>query len=267
MKVASPAHGFAFDSAPSSPRRPDDLIDLIHCCCTSAPSSPIRAAAIYEHLCTHGQLLRPPPLTSGVPFIWEEKPGTPKSHAGRSRTQVDSLFEEGHLIPPLKLPPRLQYPAIDDQSGVTSSPRARGLWTSGGNQQRRGTGEAELDPFTIAMVEATREAGPTTTSTFLGQSKRAKWKLRELLLFRGASSDIKYTLLSSSSSSNKKVAADDVARKELEANGEDCCGEERAADEEIEKKIKKTALRQRQGLLSCIRFNPGGHCYNSSRVR
>ncbi|WOL08775.1 hypothetical protein Cni_G17528 [Canna indica] len=276
MKVVIPvqdinygAMATAYDSAPSSPKHiiDDDSYDL-YCHCTSAPTSPTRAAAIYEHF-----------STSGVPFNWEEKPGTPKSHlvdghSGDERrfpfgrpekveAAEDETVEQKGVLPVLKPPPRLQFPATDDRSSVASSsprsPRPRGFWPSG-HQRKGGEGEEELDPFTVAMMKATGEKVPPPHPSFVSSSTRggsSKWRLRELLLFRSASRDFlsKYAMLSSSS--NKKVTA-------LEARNAD---EAAIAEEEEEELKKKTALRHRQGLLSCIRFRSGGHVYPFRRSR
>ncbi|XP_074560071.1 uncharacterized protein LOC141816132 [Curcuma longa] len=178
-------------SAPSSPKRGTRMVFDLFYHYNSAPTSPTRAAsAVYAHLAADA--LPPPPsaLSSGVPFDWEEKPGTPKSRGSPSNNDdhdgfafdfggrcgggqqgsladADELFEEGK-IRPLKPPPRLQYPA--EVGSVASSPRSpkpisRGLWSPRGRSD-----DFQFDPFTAAMVETTRESSgkwrkdPTATS-------------------------------------------------------------------------------------------------------
>ncbi|RZS23199.1 hypothetical protein BHM03_00056076 [Ensete ventricosum] len=270
-------------SAPSSPKHSDDPF-VLDCHCTSAPASPTHAAAVYARFCGDG-CLPPSPCShaSRVPFVWEEKPGTPKSHFSSSGedvngdklrfafglrgektgTRVDDgqLFEEGRA-PPLKPPPRLQYPTLEDGVSVTSSPRSprspglRGLWSAG--HQGKGGAEEELDPFTIAMMEATRDRSGSekaTASSFADRAKggaSSKWRLRELLLFRSASRELlgRYTFLSSSSSSSSSSS---------NANfGSTHCHNSSHEDGAASGELKKTnALRHRQGLLGRIRFR--GH--------
>ncbi|CAL9180534.1 unnamed protein product [Musa hybrid cultivar] len=289
MKVVASVQEFDFGtvttvpygSAPSSPKHSDDPFAL-YCRCTSAPTSPTHAAAVCARFCGSGCLPPSPSShTSRVPFVWEEKPGTPKSHFSspgeddngdklrfalglrgkKTGTTVDDgqLFEEGRA-PPLKPPPRLQYPTLDDGVCVTSSPRSprpprlRGLWSSG--HQGKGGAEEELDPFTIAMMEATRDrpgSEKATASSFANRAKggaSSKWRLRELLLFRSASRELlgRFTFLSSSSSSNANFVS---------THGHNSSHEDGAASEELK---KTTAPRHRQGLLSRIRFR--GYPFN-----
>ncbi|KAG1366604.1 hypothetical protein COCNU_13G003940 [Cocos nucifera] len=222
MEVLVPLQDFNFDStsttpyvsAPSSPKRFGDPFDL-HCHYTSAPSSPTRAAAIYAHfntMSTNNSLrLSSSSPSSAIPFVWEEKPGTPKAcspvastdpfdfafdfsgqldRAGMTPTLLtaDELFEEGK-IRPLKLPPRLQYPVMDDnRSSVASSPRSprspkpKGLCSP--HHRGRGRKGEEFDPFTAAMVEATRERGreraPTAPSIASSRSRKGSRSLSPL---------------------------------------------------------------------------------------
>ncbi|CAL9761934.1 uncharacterized protein LOC103986720 [Musa acuminata AAA Group] len=282
MEVVAPVRDLHFAStytspsvsAPSSPKRVGHHFDFFHHY-TSAPTSPSRASAIYSHFNAMDPL-PPPPSAGGVPFDWEETPGTPKSRGSPAKdekgdvfdfafdfgdkeglpmlTTADELFEEGK-IRPLKPPPRLQYPAAGDRSSVASSPRARGLWSP--RHRGRSAGGEEFDPFTAAMVEATkdrrRERTPTpppvssSTSPTLksGGGGSKKWRLRDLLLFRSASEGRatgnrskdplrKYTLLSSTSS--KKVVAEDAKHSSFRST--------------------ETPLPYRQGLFGCLRFNP-----------
>ncbi|CAL9101585.1 unnamed protein product [Musa textilis] len=292
MKVVASAQEFDFGSvtavpygsAPSSPKHSDDPF-VVYCHCTSAPTSPTHAADVYARFCGNGCLPpSPSSQTSRVPFVWEERPGTPKSHFSSSGeddngdklrlalglrekktgTTVDDgqLFEEGRA-PPLKPPPRLQYPTLNDGVSVTLSPRSprsprlRGLWSAG--HQGKGGVEEELDPFTIAMMEATRDGSRSekaTSSSFANRAKggaSSKWRLRELLLFRSASRELlgRYAFLSSSSSSSSSNA------NLGSTHGHNSSHEDGAATEELK---KTTALRHRQGLLSRFRFR--GYPFN-----
>lgn len=313
--MAAAVESFPFDgracsspyvSAPSSPKRGARMAFDLFCHYNSAPTSPTRGTStVYAHFA--GDALPPPPsaLSYGVPFDWEEKPGTPKSRGspnnddhdgfafdfggrcggGRqgSLADADELFEEG-MIRPLKPPPRLQYPA--EVGSVALSPRSpkpitRGLWSPRGRSD-----DFQFDPFTAAMVEATRESSgkwrrdPTDTSfsrlrSFLtaapnssvsevtaaspclpnrsatgsdGGSKR--WRLRDLLLFRseseGGSAQNKYTLLSS----DEKMAAEDDKNASFQST------DSRRVKSSVELR-KKTAwlYRRQQGIFGCLRFN------------
>ncbi|XP_017699499.2 uncharacterized protein LOC103711986 [Phoenix dactylifera] len=226
MEVVVRFQDFHFDStsstpyvsAPSSPKRFGDPFDL-YCHYTSAPSSPTRAAAIYAHFNTmsanNSLRLSSTSPPSAIPFDWEEKPGTPKARSTAAAdtdhdfdfafdfsgqldeagmppalTAADELFEEGK-IRPLKPPPRLQYPVMDDRSSVTASslrsprsPKSKGLW-SPRHRGRGGKGE-EFDPFTAAMVEATRERGRERAPTSLAiPSSRSRKGSRSLSPLRG----------------------------------------------------------------------------------
>lgn len=180
MEVVVPAvSDFHFDScasspyvsAPSSPKRfgrsgSSDPFDYYYHY-ASAPTSPSRVASILA--------------SSSVPFDWEETPGTPRppksddaddfafDFSGQLEkgvplpdlTAADELFEEGMIRPlKLKLPPRLYNLRLDDNmTSVAPSPRSpkspnRALWSP------RARGKVgNDDPFTAAMVEATRERG------------------------------------------------------------------------------------------------------------
>ncbi|XP_010939770.1 uncharacterized protein [Elaeis guineensis] len=227
MEVLVPLQDFHFDSttttpyisAPSSPERFGDPFDL-YCHYTSAPTSPTRAAAIYAHvntISTNNSLrFSSSSPSSAIPFDWEEKPGTPKARSSAATTGHDStdpfdfafdcsgqldkaagmtptlltadeLFEEGK-IRPLKLPPRLQYPVMEDRSSVASSPRSprspkpKGLWSP--LHRGRGRKGEEFDPFTAAMVEATTERGrdraPTSPSFASSRSRKGSRSLSPL---------------------------------------------------------------------------------------
>lgn len=234
-------------SAPSSP--PDHFSDFTtnssifefkHHRHVSAPNSPKSSAAIYAALRKTAAATRGGRYSS-IPFDWEEKPGTPKSptfnenyddfdfdfsfgFSGRHIDKVaqplpaspgkaasfvaaDELFEFGK-IRPLKPPPRLYSPVMGEQA--PKSPRNGGFLSPlrrGRNQRGK-----ELDPFALAMVEATRSRRVSRSlSPFKGRDKAGSfptpasspprnpppmvekcgrgWKcrLKELLLFRSSS--------------------------------------------------------------------------------
>ncbi|CAL1396149.1 unnamed protein product [Linum trigynum] len=141
---SSPGGGMGFDfndarplpflSAPASPRRFGDLT-------LSAPTSPGRVAEFYrsfENFSLMGEYVEQSD-DGGVPFHWEEKPGTPKSpkklpsfndqdfafdfsaDSEMSSLTADELFDDGK-IRPLKLPPRMQVEEI--KSPLVHSPRS-----------------------------------------------------------------------------------------------------------------------------------------------
>ncbi|CAN1197446.1 hypothetical protein LINPERPRIM_LOCUS15223 [Linum perenne] len=143
---SSPGRGMGFDfndarplpflSAPASPRRFGDFT-------LSAPSSPSRVAEFYrsfEDFSIMGQYRDDEDDQNGVPFNWEERPGTPKSpkklpsfkdedfafdfsaDSEKDSLPADELFDGGK-IRPLKLPPRLLQ-VEDVKSPLLSSPKS-----------------------------------------------------------------------------------------------------------------------------------------------
>ncbi|CAI0558254.1 unnamed protein product [Linum tenue] len=123
------ARPLPFLSAPASPRRFGDLT-------LSAPTSPGRVADFYRSFENFSEY-----DGGGVPFHWEEKPGTPKSPKKlpsfkdedfafdfsadleeSSLTAADELFDGGK-IRPLKLPPRLLQ-VEEIKSPLIHSPRS-----------------------------------------------------------------------------------------------------------------------------------------------
>ncbi|CAN0922233.1 hypothetical protein LINGRAHAP2_LOCUS32985 [Linum grandiflorum] len=135
---SSPGRGMGFDfndarplpflSAPASPRRFGDFT-------LSAPTSPSRVAEFYRSFQQYRE-----DDQNGVPFHWEERPGTPKSprklpsfkdedfafdfsaDMEKESLHADELFDGGK-IRPLKLPPRLLQ-VEDVKSPLLSSPRS-----------------------------------------------------------------------------------------------------------------------------------------------
>ncbi|KAL0909317.1 hypothetical protein M5K25_020170 [Dendrobium thyrsiflorum] len=252
MEVVVPVPEFHFHtamntpyiSAPSSPPNhftdSSSFFEFHHSHHVSAPSSPTSSAAIYAAFRRTAAATRGS-RHSSIPFDWEEKPGTPKSasfdqkeddfdfdfsigFSGRNMDKLsqlppaspgkvaslvaaDELFEFGK-IRPLKPPPRLYSPVMGEQgpksprSGGFLSPLRRG-------RNRRGK---ELDPFVIAMVEATKSRRESRSlSPFGGRGKVGRfltpvsspprnpapmaekggrgwmYRLKELLLFRSSS--------------------------------------------------------------------------------
>ncbi|KAJ6675765.1 hypothetical protein OIU85_011877 [Salix viminalis] len=173
LEVAIPAPGMDFDfnearplpflSAPSTPKRFGDYT-------LSAPTSPSRADDFYSYF---DSLIDGNEDGAGIPFHWEERPGTPKSPRATTDTSTeddfafdfsagsekeslsaDELFYGGK-IRPLKLPPRLQ---VDDSAqrippSSPSSPMQKGkkMIREAFSPRKK----KDLDPFATA-VENTR---------------------------------------------------------------------------------------------------------------
>ncbi|CAL9753182.1 unnamed protein product, partial [Musa acuminata subsp. burmannicoides] len=174
----------------------------------------------------------------GVAFGWEEKPGIPK-WLSFSKT-LEKAPE------PLKLPPRLYFPRRDDgadsATSTSQSPRHHGskMFRSRPNQGRK-----ELDPFTIAMMEATRDV-PGSDDTHASSSKKWPWK----------------KILSLGILSNKKERADSTKTDAVfgstqshdSAHGIESTTEGKAQEE----LTRANSIVLRQGQLSCIPFGRGG---------
>ncbi|XP_062228369.1 uncharacterized protein LOC133926443 [Phragmites australis] len=176
-----------------------------------------------------------------VPFDWEERPGTPKAGLGgtaasdsdfefgtlvdktapaENLTTADELFEKGKIRPlkpqlwtadePVdksKIRPLKPPPGLLDGGSVVSSPRSpmarAGMW-SPRRRGRVGSG-VDFDPFTAALLEATKApspldgkeangggapGSPPMKSTARPASRSAgwrRWRLSDLLLFRSSS--------------------------------------------------------------------------------
>lgn len=147
MEVMVPLQSMDFDfnsarttpypTAPSTPRRVGEYY-------FSAPTSPRHLTDFYREF---DELLIKnngggSSSSAEVPFDWEEKPGTPKSHKGsismfeddfafdvsgvlqRTSLSAEELFDGG-VIKPLKPPPRLQLPTRED--GYYSGQKSPGL--------------------------------------------------------------------------------------------------------------------------------------------
>ncbi|CAK7347593.1 unnamed protein product [Dovyalis caffra] len=143
LEVAVPAPGMDFDfnearplpflSAPSTPKRFGDYT-------LSAPTSPSRVAEFYSYF--DSLVDDSNEETTGVPFRWEERPGTPKSPRATTNSNneddfafdfsakleekslsADELFDGGK-IRPLKLPPARLQAEDSTQRSPRSSPRS-----------------------------------------------------------------------------------------------------------------------------------------------
>lgn len=199
VPLPPPPVDFNFDSncsspymtAPSSPQRIGNIF-------FSAPTSPTRASLSFFHdLRNDDELPRHSSASSSVPFLWEEKPGVPKSNNNsqvvddgienedfefnfsgqleRTPLSADELFDGGK-IRPLKLPPRLQSgdglssPASNSN---LSSPRSRI------SQGKRIVQEAfsprsqkrDFDPFAAAMEETRKSEGSLQNQTNRGRER------------------------------------------------------------------------------------------------
>ncbi|XVE93331.1 hypothetical protein REPUB_Repub01dG0182800 [Reevesia pubescens] len=169
--VPVPAMDFNFDStssspyitAPSSPQRFGNLF-------LSAPTSPTRISSFYRELNDLSSHVTN--SSSGVPFQWEEKPGTPKrkgfdgrvvdkedqsinndddddecedfefnfsGHLERTSLSADELFDGGK-IRPLKPPP-----GYEQFLSTVSSPRS---------PKSRAFRKKDLDPFEAAIEKS-----------------------------------------------------------------------------------------------------------------
>ncbi|URE00174.1 hypothetical protein MUK42_19841 [Musa troglodytarum] len=274
---------------------PEELLDHpfnMYSRCTSAPASSASAGSTYAHL---SHLICPPsesPATFGVPFNWEEKPGTPKcefnfrndnrcsefdfdfgfrgnQYEPPAVAATDEVFEKKRILP-LKPPPRLYFQSVDNGGGATSSqrpprpPRTRRLWSF--RHQSKLSEEEEEDPFTVAMVEATRESSGKDKDpvSFLAKGVVCrKWRFRGLLPRRCPSNKHpgKYALLSSSSaSSNQKIGAMEMRNEGVgstqshDSVHKTHCTAEGEASKELKKKSRKD-------LLNFIGFHAGGRKY------
>ncbi|KAI3439701.1 uncharacterized protein J3R85_004542, partial [Psidium guajava] len=170
-------------SAPSTPKRFGDPY-------FSAPTSPARVADFYREFDEFSAKNVSDPSSScsaAVPFVWEEKPGTPKSpqpkafgrgpvdfkddgddgfnfafdlskDSERQSLSAEELFDGGK-IRPLKHPPRLH----SDRSVLT--PPKSPLAPSPKNQRSQARGvlspraRKESDPFEAAIENVGRSAG------------------------------------------------------------------------------------------------------------
>ncbi|KAI0498536.1 hypothetical protein KFK09_019424 [Dendrobium nobile] len=232
---------------------------------TSAPSSPTRAAAaIYPH------------FSSDFSFSSGDTPEI---------STADKLFEKGK-IRPLHHPPPIAA-ASSPQSGERGR-RKNSPASNFGNRSRetRSLSPLRNHSFFIQNSTFTSSSSSATATAGVGGGNW-KWRLKDLLLFRSASEGRatgrgsrdplrKYTLLSSftsfSSKSKKKGEEEEDSKCGSFRSTESCGGSMRraggqpASAHEIHytanraaagEKRKKTPLPyQRQGLFSCLQFNP-----------
>ncbi|XP_010059763.1 uncharacterized protein LOC104447754 [Eucalyptus grandis] len=177
-------------SAPSTPKRFGDYF-------FSAPTSPARVADFYREFAEFSSENLSDPSSSSscsatVPFVWEEKPGTPKSpqpktfgrepvdykddgddgfnfafdlskDSERQSLSAEELFDGGKIRPlkhPLKHPPRLQSnrsALTPPRSPLAPSPKSPRLQARGRSSSRA---RKESDPFEAAIENARRSAEP-----------------------------------------------------------------------------------------------------------
>ncbi|CAL9161575.1 unnamed protein product, partial [Musa hybrid cultivar] len=146
----------------------------------------------------------------------------------------------------LKPPPRLYFPRTDDgadsATSTSQSPRHHGskMFRSRPNQGRK-----ELDPFTIAMMEATRDV-PGSDDTHASSSKKWPWKK---ILSLGILSDKKER-----ADSTKTDAVFGSTHSHDSAHGIESTTEGKAQEE----LMRANSIVLRQGQLSCIPFGRGG---------
>ncbi|KAG0471581.1 hypothetical protein HPP92_016127 [Vanilla planifolia] len=158
-------------------------------CYSSAPSSPTAASppamfASFRHsysVAYDGEEKSGKTTLGGAnacEFAFEAN-GRQRGKVDRSALDADKLFEMG-MIRPLKLPPRLYAPVMGERrSKSPPSNRVRIL-----SPICRGGGDfgKEIDPFAIAMVEATRDRGRDNHALFRSESRKVSTSLSP---FRG----------------------------------------------------------------------------------
>ncbi|KAL1534677.1 hypothetical protein AAHA92_30831 [Salvia divinorum] len=185
VMMPSPARDFNFDSASTTPYM-------------SAPSSPQRIGSFFYSAPTSSTR-----ISAGIPFLWEEKPGTPKSShlstaassnygdADQDLDDADFAFDfSGHLstaaslpadelfhagkIKPLKPPPRHHYdPNL--QSSPKSPRSPRNIFSP------RHKPRDDVDPFTAALEHTRKD---TTDRRGRDRNSRNKGSSRSLSPFR-----------------------------------------------------------------------------------
>ncbi|THU66959.1 hypothetical protein C4D60_Mb05t19660 [Musa balbisiana] len=192
--------------------------------------------------------LKPPPRL----YFSRRDDGTGSASSSKTLDEVpevaadDEVLDEECILQPLKLPPRLYFPRTDDRAGCATStsqpPRHHGskMFKSRPNQGRK-----ELDPFTIAMMEATRDV-PGSDDTHASSSKKWPWK----------------KILSLGILSNKKERADSKKTDAVFGSTHSHDSEhgmesttEGAAQAEL---MRANSIVLRQGQLSCIPFGRVG---------
>ncbi|XP_044510233.1 uncharacterized protein LOC123228834 [Mangifera indica] len=189
MIPSVPAMDFDFNSARSSPflsapTSPNRFGEYLF---TSAPTSPSRISQFYGEFDNDEH-------SSAVPFVWEEKPGTPKSQSPsramntaddneddfafsfcgdmeKESLSAEELFDRGK-IRPLKPPPRLQLDDFATQKIPLLSPRSPRSPISQGKKIIREIfsprSKKDIDPF-VAAIEKTRKQ----TENERGRERRA----------------------------------------------------------------------------------------------
>ncbi|KAJ6679189.1 hypothetical protein OIU79_019030 [Salix purpurea] len=147
---------------------------------------------------------------AGIPFHWEERPGTPKSPRATTDTSTeddfafdfsagsekeslsaDELFYGGK-IRPLKLPPRLQLKTLAREQKMEEGGRGKEVQGLTSSSSRRAS--RSLSPFRVSECpwEQANQSAPNPkvavpSNSSSSKSSSKKWRLRDLFLFRSAS--------------------------------------------------------------------------------
>ncbi|KAH7679594.1 hypothetical protein IHE45_06G068700 [Dioscorea alata] len=280
-----------FVSAPSSPKfssatAADDRYNYYYSY-TSAPTSPARALAIYDHFNSLSNSAAAATTTttttnnnslSDDDFAFDFSGNLEKQGHQSSLTAADELFDSG-IIRPLNPIPKHQ---IKESTRDRGRERPNSFSPSISHPHSRSRkGSRSLSPLRRGSIDDTPDClladkSPTSPapSAAKGTGGSRKWRLRDLLLFRSASEGRatgnqskdplrKYTLLTSSptrglggedsKNSSFRSTASNGVRPPARSAHEKHYTANRAAAEELK---KKTALPYRQGLFGCLRFNP-----------
>ncbi|KAJ8504530.1 hypothetical protein OPV22_005416 [Ensete ventricosum] len=161
---------------------------------------------------------------------------------------ADEVSEEKRILHPLKPPPRLlHFPHTVDAAGrATSTSEPPRHHRSKMFRSRLNQGRKELDPFTIAMMEATRDV-PGSDDTTASSSKKWPWK----------------KILSLGILSNKPQRADSTKTDAFVGSTpshDSAHGMESATERKAQAELmRENSIVLRQGHLSCIPFSRGAH--------
>ncbi|KAJ0981473.1 hypothetical protein J5N97_009728 [Dioscorea zingiberensis] len=279
-------------SAPSSPKCFGDRYDYYYSY-TSAPTSPARALAIYDHFkaislsstsaataaaTTTTTTTTKTDIHSDDDFAFDFSGHLEKEGDHPSLTAADELFDSG-IIRPLN---RIPKEHIKESTRDRGRERANSFSPSISHPHSRSRkGSRSLSPLRRGGIGDTTDGlladkSPTTSpapSAAKGGGGSRKWRLRDLLLFRSASEGRatgnrskdplrKYTLLTSSPT--RGLIGEDSKNSSFRSTASNGSRPVRSAHEKhytanraaAEELKKKTALPYRQGLFGCLRFNP-----------
>ncbi|URE00063.1 hypothetical protein MUK42_19857 [Musa troglodytarum] len=193
------------------------------------------------------QALKPPPRL----YFSRTDDGAGSASSSKTLDEVpevaaaDEVLKEECILQPLKPPPRLHFPRTDDGAGcATSTSQPPRHHRSKMFRSRLNQGRKELDPFTIAMMEATRDV-PGSDDTNASSSKKWPWK----------------KILSLGLLSNKKERADSTKTDAVfgsTQSHDSAHGMESATEGAAQGELMRTSsIVLRQGQLSCIPFSLG----------